>query len=90
MFTPKTFDASSVASAGDSAASRRFARRKAFAPVSDATRTTSSCTALKPHYYDKYGFNVRISEEAKDGQPFVFSVTLADYTSSDITAFYLD
>ncbi|MGH9204241.1 MAG: class I SAM-dependent methyltransferase, partial [Vicinamibacterales bacterium] len=44
--------------------------------------------ARKPHYYDKYGFNVRISEHAGDGQPFVFSVTLGDYTSPDITAYY--
>jgi 2-polyprenyl-3-methyl-5-hydroxy-6-metoxy-1,4-benzoquinol methylase len=44
--------------------------------------------ARKPHYYDKYGFNVRISEQARDGQPFVFSVTLGDYTSPDITAYY--
>jgi 2-polyprenyl-3-methyl-5-hydroxy-6-metoxy-1,4-benzoquinol methylase len=42
----------------------------------------------KPHYYDKYEFNVRISERARDGQPFVFSVTLGDYTSPDITAYY--
>jgi toxoflavin synthase len=40
------------------------------------------------HYYDKYCFNLRISEQARDGQPFVFSVTLGDYTSPDITAYY--
>ncbi|MCI0724672.1 MAG: class I SAM-dependent methyltransferase [Acidobacteria bacterium] len=44
--------------------------------------------ARKPHYYDKYGFNLRISEQARDGQPFIFSVTLGDYTSPDITAYY--
>jgi toxoflavin synthase len=44
--------------------------------------------ARKPHYYDKYCFNVRISEQARDGQPFVFSVTLGDYTSPDVTAYY--
>jgi ubiquinone/menaquinone biosynthesis C-methylase UbiE len=42
----------------------------------------------QPHYYDKYCFNVRISEQAVDGQPFVFSVTLGDYTSPDIMAYY--
>ena len=41
-----------------------------------------------PHYYDKYCFNVRISEQAADGDPFVFSVTLGEYTSPDITAHY--
>jgi toxoflavin synthase len=44
--------------------------------------------ARKAHYYDKYGFNVRISEQAGDGQPFVFSVTLGDDTSPDVTAYY--
>ena len=44
--------------------------------------------ARKAHYYDKYGFNVRISEEVGDGQPFVFSVTLGDDTSPDVTAYY--
>jgi 2-polyprenyl-3-methyl-5-hydroxy-6-metoxy-1,4-benzoquinol methylase len=44
--------------------------------------------AREPHYYDKYCFNVRISEQARDGQPFVFSVTLGNYTSPDITAYY--
>jgi toxoflavin synthase len=44
--------------------------------------------ARTPHYYDKYCFNVRIPEQAADGQPFVFSVTLGDYTSPDITAYY--
>jgi toxoflavin synthase len=41
-----------------------------------------------PHYYDKYCFNVRIAEEEADGQPFVFSVTVGEYTSPDITAHY--
>ena len=40
----------------------------------------------EPHYYDKYCFNVRIPRQAQDGQPFVFSVTLGDYTSPDMTA----
>lgn len=44
--------------------------------------------ARKPHYYDKYCFNLRISEQTRDGQPFVFSVTLGDYTSPDIRAYY--
>jgi len=44
--------------------------------------------ARQPHYYDKYCFNVRISEHSTDGQPFVFSVTLKDYTSPEITAYY--
>ena len=44
--------------------------------------------ARKPHYYDKYGFNARISEQARDGQALAFSVTLGDYTSPDITAYY--
>ena len=44
--------------------------------------------ARHPHYYDKYCFNVRISEQTRDGQPFAFSVTLGDYTSPDITAYY--
>jgi ubiquinone/menaquinone biosynthesis C-methylase UbiE len=42
----------------------------------------------EPHYYDKYGFNVRIPEQGVDGHPFTFSVTFADYTSPDITAYY--
>ena len=42
----------------------------------------------EPHYYDKYCFNVQIAEEPQDGQPFVFSVTMGDYTSPDITACY--
>ena len=41
-----------------------------------------------PHYYDKYCFNVRISDQAADGQAFAFSVTLGEYTSPDITAYY--
>jgi toxoflavin synthase len=44
--------------------------------------------ARAPHYYDKYCFNVRISEQPRDGQPFVFSVTVSDYTSPEITAYY--
>jgi ubiquinone/menaquinone biosynthesis C-methylase UbiE len=44
--------------------------------------------ARQPHYYDKYCFNVRISEHAGDGQPFVFSVTLGNFTSPEITAHY--
>jgi toxoflavin synthase len=44
--------------------------------------------ARQPHYYDKYCFNVRISEQPRDGQPFVFSVTLSEYTSPDVTAYY--
>jgi toxoflavin synthase len=44
--------------------------------------------AREPHYYDKYCFNVRISDQTGDGQPFVFSVTLGGYTSPDITAYY--
>lgn len=42
----------------------------------------------KPNYYDKYCFNVRISEDASDGDPFTFSVTLGDYTSPEVTAYY--
>ena len=42
----------------------------------------------EPHYYDKYCFNVRISENTVDGHPFTFSVKLGDYTSPDITAYY--
>jgi len=42
----------------------------------------------EPHYYDKYGFNVRISERAADGHPFTFSVRFGDYRSPDITAYY--
>jgi SAM-dependent methyltransferase len=41
-----------------------------------------------PHYYDKYCFNVRISEEVEDGQPFTFSVTLGPYTTPELTAHY--
>ena len=41
-----------------------------------------------PHYYDKYCFNVRLPERARDGQPFLFSVTMGEYTSPDITAYY--
>lgn len=42
----------------------------------------------EPHYYDKYCFNVRISGDAADGHPFTFSVTLGDYASPEITAYY--
>jgi toxoflavin synthase len=42
----------------------------------------------EPNYYDKYCFNVRISVNAVDGNPFTFSVTLGDYTSPEITAYY--
>jgi ubiquinone/menaquinone biosynthesis C-methylase UbiE len=41
-----------------------------------------------PHYYDKYCFNVRISEEVKDGHPFTFSVTLGEYTTPEVIAHY--
>lgn len=44
--------------------------------------------ARTPRYYDKYGFNVRIAEKASDGQPFVFSVTMGEYTSPEITAYW--
>jgi toxoflavin synthase len=40
------------------------------------------------NYYDKYCFNVCISVSAVDGHPFTFSVTLGDYTSPEITAYY--
>jgi ubiquinone/menaquinone biosynthesis C-methylase UbiE len=41
-----------------------------------------------PHYYDKYCFNVRISEDVEDGQPFTFSVTLGEYTTPEVIAHY--
>ena len=47
----------------------------------------NSGIAREPHYYDKYCFNVRIPAHVKDGAPFVFSVTMGDYTSPDITAY---
>jgi|SRR4029453_9581906 SAM-dependent methyltransferase len=42
----------------------------------------------EPNYYDKYCFNARFSVNAVDGNPFTFSVTLGDYTSPEITAYY--
>jgi hypothetical protein len=41
-----------------------------------------------PHYYDKYCFNVRISEDAADGEPFSFTVTLGEYTTPEVIAYY--
>ena len=42
----------------------------------------------EPHYYDKYCFNVRITEDAGEGHPFTFSVTLDNQRSPEITAYY--